>query len=173
MSRTPVIFDNIENDSNYISRTVADQLYINVNEPYSSNLNMAGNKITNLADGVNDNDAVTMKQLRTFVSDDLIKVKLGIVEGTVGQFRSNSTTPLFAYEFLHAILVFAEFFCFNLDETPYERWVSISDPVIKANFNAQVKIENNRFILTLGQVTNRATCISSGAYKITYIYFRL
>jgi len=110
MSRTPVIFDNIENDSNYISRTVADQLYINVNEPYSSNLNMAGNKITNLADGVNDNDAVTMKQLRTFVSDDLIKVKLGIVEGSVGQFRSNTITPLFAYEYLHAILVFAEFY---------------------------------------------------------------
>ena len=59
-SRAPVIFtadsDSVSQD--FLKKEEADNLYINLNEPYSNNLNMNGNKIINVGNPVESSDAV-------------------------------------------------------------------------------------------------------------------
>jgi hypothetical protein len=55
----PVIFtaDTATDSQDFLKKEEADNLYINLNEPYSSNLNMNNNKIVNLSNPVVSSDA--------------------------------------------------------------------------------------------------------------------
>jgi hypothetical protein len=57
----PVISDDTNEPGDYITKPVADALYMNTNEPYTADLDMTGHKIVNLGEPANDSDAVSKK----------------------------------------------------------------------------------------------------------------
>ena len=57
--------DNGVTSIDYLKKEEADNLYINLNEPYSSNLNMNCNKIVNVSSPVDSSDAVNKEYVDT------------------------------------------------------------------------------------------------------------
>ena len=63
----PIISDETnEPGGDYITKPIADALYMNTNEPYTANLDMTGHRIVNVGAPTNDSDAVSKK----YVSDN-------------------------------------------------------------------------------------------------------
>ena len=66
--------DTESNDKNYVTKPQADILYMNTNEPYSSHLDMSGNKIINVGNPAESSDAVN----KTYLDQELNKVCFNI-----------------------------------------------------------------------------------------------
>jgi hypothetical protein len=73
MTRVPVIFDENSDDKEFLNRSTADQLYINLNEPYSTNLNMNGNKIINMSEPTDGRDGVNKQYLQQLLNSKIDK----------------------------------------------------------------------------------------------------
>jgi hypothetical protein len=62
----PVAYDDAgEPSGDYITKLVADALYMNTNEPYTADLDMTGHKVINLGDPTNDSDAIAKNMSMT------------------------------------------------------------------------------------------------------------
>ena len=126
-----------------ITRHQADTAYINNEEhaTFTDNINMSNHKITNLSDGVTNNDAVNKKQLDALSSlifqPDTIKV---IKRFSTGRFQNLLKSQLlFTDTFYYAIVIdcYVETFAINQRDI---KWINIKAQPME-QYKCEIKIK--------------------------------